>query len=350
MPVIGLDLGKHKFRAVEIEKQGDKLVLTKFGHLENPDIELNFDDQNKLKHYGDELKQFVRDSGFDTNEVVVALPENQVFMRVIKIPKMKDAELKSSLEYEAEQYIPLPLKEITISYVKLDEDAVTETDMESSVGNSNILLVAARKTTLQNYVAFLKSVHLTLKVIEPETLALNRVLGDTLKHPMATTIVDIGGEDTLLIVSYKGYVRFTRNVVFGGDILTRTIQQKLGLDLSQAEEYKRTYGMDQMQVEGKIFEVLQPAIDNLISEIKKSRMFFTSHEANVPLNRTVLCGGTARMPGILMYFASRLDGEVELANPWKKISLSPGLEKDRRFLLSHSTTFSPAIGLALREF
>jgi type IV pilus assembly protein PilM len=118
MPVIGLDLGKHTFRAVEIEKSRDKYTLLKFGTYENKKIDLDSESKDDMSHYSEAIKQFFAESGFSSREVVVSLPEKDIFMRVINVPKMSDKDLRNSIQYEAEQYIPLPFKEVNLSYQK----------------------------------------------------------------------------------------------------------------------------------------------------------------------------------------------------------------------------------------
>ena len=122
MPILGLDLGKHTLRAVELERSRDKITLLKFGTYENPKIDLDSDSKDEATNYSNAIKKFVIDMGFTAREVVISLPEQHIFMRVINVPKMSDKDLHNSIQYEAEQYIPLPLKEVNLSYQKMDAD------------------------------------------------------------------------------------------------------------------------------------------------------------------------------------------------------------------------------------
>lgn len=342
MPIIGLDLGRHSFRAVEIEREKDKYVLLKYGTYENPKINIDSTTKQDISDYSASVKQFFAETGFSTNVVVVALPEYQIFMRVIKVPQMSDKDLKNSIQFEAEQYIPFPLKEMSLSYQKLDVDAVDRTKV-------NVQLVAAKRTVLDKYIQILRNVHLIPKALEPETLSIARVLGEAEDRPSANLILNIGFSSTIIIITYKGFVRFTRNIAVGGDALTRAVQQGLSLDYLQAEEYKKTYGLDNNQADGKIFEILKPFFDNVIVEIKKSKIFFTSQNQNVNINRVVLSGGTAQMTGLLYYMANNLDLEVEIANPWKNILLSPKIESKKDALIEQGPIFSTCVGLAIKE-
>jgi len=159
----------------------------------------------------------------------------------------------------------------------------------------------------------------------------------------------MGFSGSIIVVAYAGFVRFTRSIPVGGDIITKAIQQELNLDIQQAEEYKKVYGMDPMQAESKIFNVVRPIIDNLILEIKRATVFFTKHNGSANIKRLILTGGTALMPELLTYVAKNVDYEVQLANPLANFQLSPKLESKRQELNVDSALYSTAVGLALRE-
>jgi type IV pilus assembly protein PilM len=342
MAIIGLDLGRHNFRAVEISREKDRLVLNRFGSYENPRINVDSDSKADIDSYSDAVKTFFAETGFSTPKVVVSLPENQVYMRIIKVPVMGDKDLKNSIQYEAEQYIPLPLKDVTLSYQKIDVDYEDKTKMD-------LQLVAAKKSVLEKYVKILRGANLIPKGIEPETLAIGRSLGDTEDHPSASIILNIGFSESLIMITYRGFVRFTRSISVGGDTLTRAISQSLGMDHIQSEEYKKVYGLDTNQAEGKIYNVLKPFFDNIIAEIKRSKIFFTTHHSNININRVILCGGTALMPGLFFYMANNLDVEVELANPWKNIQFSGKVNSSKDSLLEEGPVYATSVGLALKE-
>lgn len=342
MPIIGLDLGRHNFRAVELEIDKNKYILQKYGVYENSHLNVDSDNKEDTKSYSEAIKHFFSETNFSTPNVVVSLPEYNVFIRIIRVPKMAEKELKSSIEFEAEQYIPFPIKEMNVSYQIVDNNSQDQNTME-------VMLVAAKKDILQKYIDILRGADLVPKALEPETLALSRILGKNSDGSRGSIILNVGFANTLIIVSYKGYVRFARNIPVGGDTLTRAIQQSLNLDYTQAEEYKKAYGLESNQVEGKVFEAIKPVFENIVSEVKRSNIFFTTHNSNVSINRVVTSGGTALMPGLLPYMAANLDIEVEIANPWKDIRLTPKLESQKDHILESGPIFSVAVGLALKD-
>ncbi len=342
MSVIGLNLGKSSIRAIELDSHDGSVIVNNFGAYDNPRLNLDSQEKTDIEGFTSSLSSFFSEVGFSTPNVVVGLHESNVFMRVIKLPIMSDHELKTSVKFEAEQYIPLPMDQVTLSYQKLDLDYVEKDKM-------NIQIVAAKKDVLDNYVTIIKKAGLVIKAIEPETLALGRVLGDTRESPLGTMILKIGFSGTLIEVVYGGFVRFTRAVAVGGESLTKTIQEGLGLEMEQAEEYKKAYGMDRYQGEGKVYEVLEPIVDSLILEIKRASVFFTKHNPSDIIKRVIITGGTALMPGLLTYIAGNLDTEVQVANPLVSMQISPKLDKKKSELIEQGPRYSTAVGLAMRE-
>ncbi|MFZ2663994.1 MAG: type IV pilus assembly protein PilM [Patescibacteria group bacterium] len=343
MPVIGLNIGKKSFRAVELENKKDKLILNAFGTFTNPKITTDPSSPEDVKLISSALEQFISESGFSTSDVVLSIDETHVFMRIIKLPIMSDKELKSSIKYEAEQYIPLPLDQVNISYQKIDQDLIEK-------GKMSVQIVAARKDIVNKYVDILRKAKLVPRAIEPETIALGRALGDKIEAPSGTMILEMGYGSTLIVVCYGGFVRFTRSIPIGGDVITKTLMQNLGLDHDQAEEYKKAYGLDDFQGEGKVAQVVKPIVDNLILEVQRAAVFFTNHNPSASIKRVILSGGTALMPNLLSYVANKLDLEVILANPLNNIEISPKIEKQKQLLIDEAPSYASSIGLALRRF
>ena len=342
MPVVGLDLGSQNIKAVEVEKQKGRIFLRKLGFHSDPELNLYSAQQKDWDSYAAVLKKFFAETGFTTPEVVVPLPETEVYMRVVKFPQMDEKELKTSIAYEAEQYIPIPIKEVNFDSQILDKDSLDKDKM-------NVLMVAAKKSVISKYVYILGKAGLTPKGLEPAALAIARVFADSSADPaLAVVILQIGATDSQIVISSGGYVRFTRSVNVGGVDLTKAVEQSLGFDMTQAEEYKKTYGLDTHQGEGKVAAAIRPVFDQILNEVKRARIFYTTHNPGVTINRVIIGGGTALMPGLLFYVANNLDIEVELANPWRNIEFSRALASQKQQIIEHAPTYVTAVGLALK--
>lgn len=343
MPIVGLDLGSQNIKAVELEEQKGRVFLRKVGNYSDPNLNLYSNEQKDWDAYAAVLKKFYTESGFSTPQVVSPLPENEVFMRVVQLPQMGEKELRSSISYEAEQYIPIPIKDVNFDTQILD-NVIGDKD------KMNVMMVAAKKTIISKYIYILGKAGLTARALEPSSLALGRVFADSAPDPdQAVIVLQIGAADSQIAIVAGKYVRFTRSINVGGVDLTKAVEQSLGFDTAQAEEYKKTYGLDMRQADGKVAAAIRPVFDQILNEVKRARIFYTTHNPNVMINRVIIGGGTALMPGLLFHVANNLDIEVELANPWRNIEFSKALEQQKEQIMEHGPTYITAVGLALKE-
>lgn len=336
--VIGLDIGSHNIKLIELEKQKDVFTLISAGSMPTPPKSLSstlaIDDQSLVFV----IKNLIKETGAKATDVNIALPESQVFSRVIEIPSLSSRELSSAIRWEAEQYIPMPIDQVNIDYTILRDGSKTST------GKMDVLLVAAPKTLLERYMNILDQVELTPLAAETEVIASIRSLNrsvPTLHHVM---VVAFGAQTTDIAIVKDGIVLFTRSVAVGGDSLSRALVQTLDFNILQAEEYKKTYGLNQTMLEGKLFTAFRPIMDTLIGEIRRAIGFFEERQKGDHIEVILLSGGSAKLPGIVPFFAESLGVEVQTANPWV------GITKDARFsvLDGEGPLFSVAVGLALR--
>jgi len=338
MSALGLHLKSNGFSAVEISINKKEKVLKNCGDHEIPNFSLNLEDSKSLETYTNALKEFIFESNFESKDVIASLPHDKVFVRTIKVPQMNKKDLDNFIKYESAQYIPLPLEEITLGYDIMNLN-IKEKDKIS------VLLVAAKNTVVQKYIKVVKNAGLKPRALEPVSLAMVRSLGEGGYAHSAELIVEIGQKQTLIVLAYKGFVILTRNVPLGEESFARDLVQKMDLDSAQASEYLNTYGLDSTKVGGKVYEALRPLFDRVIDEIKKSKVFFSTHNPMVKINKIIVSGETALMPGLLVYMVNNFDVEVSLANPWIKLKLPPSQQGN---IQQKGPVFSVAVGLALK--
>jgi len=107
----GLDIGSSQIKALEAQKseQGFKLKHFSSAYIEGKD---------PVKV----IKSVIKEARIKaTAEVNVALPESEVYTRIVKTPRLSETELASSIEYEAEQYVPVALSEVELFHQVLDK-------------------------------------------------------------------------------------------------------------------------------------------------------------------------------------------------------------------------------------
>jgi type IV pilus assembly protein PilM len=131
--VVGLDIGSHTIKIIELAKVHNGYQLVSAGSAPTPPKSLASNVSGDNEALAVAIKQLMKDAGTRTKEVNLSLPESQVFTRVISVPQLSTRELQSAIRWEAEQYIPLPLDQVNIDFTVLRDSKTTGTNTMESV-------------------------------------------------------------------------------------------------------------------------------------------------------------------------------------------------------------------------
>jgi len=349
--LFGLDIGSNSLKSVELELRGGVYHLKTFGYHPTPTGAVFSDSEVDQKELSKYIREMVGESHISARNVVAAFPESLIFTRVIEVPAVSQQELANAIEWQAEQYIPMPLTEIQLSWMVLDKDILEQArkSSEDKKPKIKVLLVAAPNTLINRYVNILESAGLKAMALETEIVAISRALTPPSDGRVPTTLLmSIGASTTDLAVVDDGIIQFTRSIGTGGMALARSISQEMGFDMNQAEEYKKAYGLLEDQLEGKIMKVIKPVIDVIVNEVERAIMYFQTHNPSTTVKRVVLTGGTAQLPGLVLFLANTLGLEVQIGNPWEGIVV-PEQFKSKTEQVANQVSFAVAVGLAMRE-
>lgn len=335
---VGLDIGSHSIKLVELGKDRSGITLLAAGTIPTPPKALGSKLSSDLESVAVAIKELYKVTGCKSRTANIALPESQVFTRVIEVPQLSQRELASAIKWEAEQYIPLPLDQVNIDFTILRDGKATNT------GKMEVLLVAAPKVLIGKYLTILELSEISVANAETEIIAAARSLVRSTSTVKTAMIVSLGAQTTDLAILHNGIIAFTRSISSGGEALSRAVAQGLDFNLVQAEEFKKTYGLERDKVEGKILTAAKPIMETIVGEMKRALEFYLEKHKEEPIQAIMLSGGTARLPGMVVYIAETMSIETQLANPWV------GIRKDPRqtMLDTDAVTYTVSVGLALR--
>jgi type IV pilus assembly protein PilM len=249
---------------------------------------------------------------------------------------MGDDEVKQALQWQVEQYIPIPADRAVWSYQIIRKDQAT--------GGMEVLLVAAAKNLVNAYLTILEQADMEVVAMETELMATARAEIPT-DLPLSL-IVDIGSKSTDVGVIQKGQLVFARTIATAGDAFTRAIQTSLGLDVAQAEQYKNTYGFKADKLNGKLAEAMKPVLNVIAGEIKKTADFYTSKHSGEQISLVTLSGGVSVLPDMVSVLSGMLGMEVSVGNPFIKLVMD---KNQSETLAGSGPIYGVAIGLAMRE-
>lgn len=333
--IFGLDIGRSFIKVVEVDVIKNSKILKAAALTLTPSGGMESDSEEDLAKVSQEIKVCLKKARTGTPNCVASLSESQVISRLIEMPILTDKELGSAINWEAEQYIPLPIKEVSLQY-----KVITKSNQN---GKMNVLLTAAPKRAVEKYLKVIKNAGLKVVGFEPESSALGRVL--TKGSDPLTIIVSLGAVSTDLVVASGGNAIFTRSISTGGSTLTRAIMSEFNLPQTQAEQYKQTYGILDDKLSGKVAAVIKPVMEILIQEILKAVEFAQSHLSANQISRVMLTGGGAFLPGLPQFLVERTGLEISIGDPWADFK-KEGLILS---LAGQGSLYTVATGLALWE-
>lgn len=339
----GLDFGNHSIKIVQLKDVAHKPTLVNFGSAPTPFAALTSDSDDSKKKIADCAKALVKELKLNTNKVVSALPETSVFSRLVKLPReLPPDKLDEAIYWQAKQDLPVPVDEVQIDYTITGESFAQDGSKQW-----DILRVAAPKMLIEHYIDIIKMADLVPLAMETEAIALVRAMS-YLQDDDSTVLFDFGSNNVEIAIMKKGFLEFSQTIAIGSDILTKAIAQDFGLETAQAEEYKRSYGLDSTQLEGKIAKTLMPVIDSVVSELRRAIDYFTSSSPeNIP-NKIVLLGEGSSLPGFVEYLAENMHLEVQLGNPWVKVNI-PKDDSAAQPTMQFTQGYAVSVGLALKN-
>lgn len=282
------------------------------------------------------IRKMVADSGVKKKQAVLSISESLVFSKVLKFPIMSTPELATAVKWELDQTVPFPPREAETSWSIVDKGNLFRLDNKVKV-----YVVAVPTKISDAYIEIADLAGIEAVRLENEIPPLIRAFSRKLVESEAVLVVDFGAIGTDIVCASKDTVLNNYFSPIGGNILTNYIANAFSLPVSQAEGYKRTYGIQKGQLDDKIFKVLKPLIDSLIGEINKMAVDFRNNYPGKDISRVVFNGGSAYLSGLLSYCTESLNGmEVVVGDVFSDISVE---ERFRQL----GPVFSIAFGLSI---
>ena len=345
---LGVDLGTTSMKVVEVGK-GKQLpkvlnygILELAGHLLRANKVLQ---TSTLKIFEEEAVQFlkllIKEVRPKTTRAVASIPSFSVFMTVLDFPDMESGDLEKTMVFQARQYIPLPISEVAIDWLKVGE-------FEDQKGQlrQQVLLISVPQEQIKKYQRIFNLAGLHLDALEVESLSAVRALIGT--DPTSTIILDIGSRSTNISLVEKGHLKFNVQSDFAGASFTQALATSLSINPMRAEELKRERGIVNTGPSYELSTIMLPFLDAIINEVKKAEFNYQTQFPQAPkMERVILSGGGARLLGIEKYVQTELGIPVVKSSPFSRFEYPPEMEP---LVPELNPQLTVSLGLALRQF
>ena len=343
---VGIDIGTSEIKVVQLSSFAGRIKLENYGQISSKALYQRpfrtFEKSTLLLSTQDivkAIKAIFEEAKIKTKTAYFSIPDFATFFTTFELPPMTKEEIPFAVEAEARRHIPLPLSEVVWDWQLLEKKPFMGKE------RLKILLVSVPKEVVNQYSSIAKSLGIESTSLEAETFSLVRALSEKDK---IISIIDIGARTTSCSIIDRKILKISRSFDLSEDEFVQAISKSLGIDPDLAEEMKKKYGILPTEIKegGEIREILLPLINSLLRDIEQTFLRFKNTERK-EVEKIILAGGGANLPGLLQYFQSYFKKEVEIANPFRKIYFPIILEET---LKEMGPSYSIAVGLALRAF
>lgn len=333
-----LDIGTNAVRVLQLSSTGpDSWSLEHFGYAPIDEHTSSSNSPESLRKLGEIIMTAVGQSGIKSKQVVVGLPSSKTFTTVIELPVMPETELKSTLKYQIDQYIPMAANEAKVDWALLGTSLHDPKQQE-------ILLASTANAYAEERLEFVESLGLDVIASEPDPLAMVRSLLPA-GVPDGRLIIDVGELSTDLAITYGDSPRLVRTIPMGVKTLIKAAVQNLNVQEDQARQFILKFGLAPDRLEGQVYRALESTLENFATELTKSVKFFQTRYPSTPVGGILLSGYAAVVPLFGDYVTAKTGVPSVVANPWQKVRVS---QSDQQQLMPVASEFATVIGLAQR--
>ncbi|MEI6228565.1 MAG: type IV pilus assembly protein PilM [Candidatus Saccharibacteria bacterium] len=334
-----LDIGTTAIRVVQLSSSGsDNWVLQNYGYAPIDEKLIGGNSAEGLRRLGEVIMTAVGQSGIKEKNVIIGLPSSKTFITVIDMPTMSEPELKNTLKYQAEQYIPMSSDEAKVDWALLGQSLHNPNQQE-------VLLASTANSYAEDRMEFIESLGFNVIAAEPDQIAMVRaLLPSNVKD--AHLIIDVGEKSTDLAVTFNGAPRLVRTIPFGLGLLVKSVVQNLNIQEDQARQFILKFGLAKDRLDGQVYRSMESNLDNFATELIKSVKFFQVRYPNAAIGGILLSGFSAVIPGFDAYTSSKTGLTANVANPWQRVRVN---QSDQQQLAAVAAEFATVIGLAQRK-
>lgn len=332
-----LDIGTNAIRVVELSGSNGSYSLAHYGYAP-VDMRLSSADSSEAhRKLGEVIMTAVGQSGIRTRDVVIGLPSSKTFTTVIEVPQSSEAELRATMKYQIDQYIPMAVDEAKVDWALLGPSL-------HSQGMQEVLLTSVAKTYSEDRLELVESLGFNVVAAEPDPIAMIRALIQP-GNQSALLLLDMGESSTDIAIVYGDTPRLIRTVPMGLSSLVKSTTQNLNVQEDQARQFILKFGLAPDKLDGQVLRAVDASLGNFVGEITKSVKFFQTRYPSVAVAGILVTGFAASVPSLSNYIAEKAALPTQAASPWAGIAVS---QEDQARLSPVANEYTTAIGLAKR--
>jgi len=308
--ILSIDLGGRTTKAVQLQRKGERFVLSQYALLDSPIYEKNLSADLLAEH----LKNVCQALETKTRSVTLSLGVNDSIVRHADLPQMPLSDMRHVLKNNSKNYLQQDLPghvfDCFIIPPRADAKAPEKPKLGSGSAKFRVLVAGAKKQLIEDIQAAIKTTGLVADNIVPGLLgpvnAFELAMPEIFSREVIA-LVDIGFKNTSICILQEGELILSRVVAIGGDKLTHGLAESLAISYAEAEGIK--VGMP-TEVQSNLESLVLP----LGRELRASIDFF-EHQQDKAVSQIFISGGSARSEFMIQLLQTELMAECKAWNP-----------------------------------
>jgi general secretion pathway protein L len=317
--VLGLDIGSHSLKAVEIRQSLRSFEAVAVRTLPRRD------DETPLPEL---IGRFIELNHLSNDHVVCAIPGIRLSSRRLHFPFTENKKINAAIPFEVEEELPIDIDDCLIDWEKIHSDRAS----------ADIIATIAPRVEVSRLTQPLIEANAAPQTLEAEGLALANLCA-LFDLPGTRMLVDLGHSKSTFCVLVDGRAIAARTVAIAGRDLTAAIGADQNVDLERAEAVKCETGLSGS---GAATRAVVDRIAREISRTLSSNEEMLARLGSGPVSELTLFGGSAQLLGIEEALSERT------GIPTQRLGLPHEGHGDRLSTDGPPLAYAPALALALR--
>ncbi len=295
---VGLEIDSGSARVVEVSGNSASPRLTSMASVPIPDGAMEEGVVVRPADVGEALRRLWSSGAIKHRKVILGVSNQGVLVRHATIPKVPKDKIKNVIHYHAQEFLPIPVENVVLGHLIVGEVNTEDSSMYE------VLLVAARRDMLYNFLEALSLAKLEPQDIDVSTLALMHILPPS-SAMRTVAVVNVANGLSNILVTSQGKPRLARIV----SAKTKDLADTLNCSLADVIKVA-TMGPDQQKGQ------LDNWVNNLVSETSSSITYYQNQPVSSEVEAVIINGRGARIPGIATRLEERLGLPVRIVNPF----------------------------------
>ena len=335
----GLDIGSTAVRVVQLRGRDPNRAVFRYGTISLDQKAINRSEESNISHLSEKIRELLIQSQITTRNVVVGLPTPRIYSTVREFESMAPSDLIKTLKFQIDMIIPHSSQDAKIDWAILDAEVKEAPSRE-------VFICSTPNEFIQQRLEMLENINLNVVVFEPDALALIRAMASANSAQASMMIIDIGFNDTDIVIVFKNQPRLITTVPTGIFHILKALIGNLRVDQTQAQQLLFQVGMQGGDTYKTLTTSVIQTLDNVLIQSRKATSYFYNRYQDSQLSQIILCGDVTYIPGLAEFLSQQLGLAAVIGDAWQNVVCPQPMVGELRSL---AAGFTVAAGLAERQ-